>query len=303
MSKSISDSIKARLLNKAKQRGEEFELYLVRYVCERFLFRLGNSSYKSDCTLKGAGLLAVWMDDPYRATRDVDLLARGDSDEAAVRRVIEEVCQVKCLEDGLVFDTSTLVVDPIREGQSYAGQRSVLRAYLGSAKIKLQVDIGFGDSMASGPETASIPTLLEHLPAPVVQVYPKVCTIAEKFEAMVQLGRRTSRMKDFHDLWAISDSFDFDGADLRSAIEQCFERRRTPWREQVPDVLTEEFYADDSLAARWQAYLNKGQFRLAPPNNFRQIGRRIQSFLGPIRVCILAREGFQGAWSKAGPWQ
>jgi len=90
---------------------------------------------------------------------------------------------VKCEQDGLGFDTSTLVVDPIREGQSYVGQRAVLRAYLGSAKTKLQVDIGFGDSMASGPETASIPTLLDGLPAPVVQVYPQVCTIAEKFEA------------------------------------------------------------------------------------------------------------------------
>ncbi len=109
-------------------------------------------------------------------------------------------------------------------------------------------------------------------------------------------------MKDFHDVWAISDSFDFDGADLRSAIEQCFERRRTIWREQVPDALTEEFYLDESLVARWQAYLNKGQFRLAPPSEFQQIGHRIRSFLAPIRLSIVAGQEFSGTWTKGGRW-
>ena len=68
MSPDIAASIKARLLNRARETGEEFELFLVRYACERFLYRLGTSALRERCILKGAGLLVLWMDDPYRAT-------------------------------------------------------------------------------------------------------------------------------------------------------------------------------------------------------------------------------------------
>ena len=80
MSPNVPASIKARLLNKAKVKGEEFELFLVRYACERFLYRLGASLLRERCVLKGAGLLTLWMNDPYRATRDLDLLAFGSND-------------------------------------------------------------------------------------------------------------------------------------------------------------------------------------------------------------------------------
>ncbi len=101
MSPDVPASIKARLLNRAKQRGEELELFLVRYACERFLYRLGASALRDQCILKGAGLLTLWMDDPYRSTRDVDLLAFGPSDEASIRVAMKTICAVPCPEDGL----------------------------------------------------------------------------------------------------------------------------------------------------------------------------------------------------------
>ena len=302
MKQSITDSIKARLLNASRQRGEEFELYLVRYVCERFLYRLGESEHRERCTLKGASLLALWMEDPYRATRDVDLLALGGSDNSAVRKVMEEICKINCEQDGLVFDISTLKVSPIRESQSYSGQRATIRVQLGSARVRLQVDIGFGDSMSPGPEVVAIPPMLNHLPVPTVQAYPKVCSIAEKFEAMVTLGRRTSRMKDFHDIWALSESFSFDGLELQSALRQCFERRNTDWVYHLPDVLIEGFYRSESLATRWRAYIRKGSFRQAPPPEFVLIGERVLLLFLPIRHSVLNGAEFQALWRKQGPW-
>ena len=70
MSTGAAASIRARLLNRAKSEGTEFQLYLVRYACERFLYRLGASAARDQCILKGASLLAIWMEEPYRATRD-----------------------------------------------------------------------------------------------------------------------------------------------------------------------------------------------------------------------------------------
>ena len=64
MSSNIADSIKARLLNETRGGGTEFELFLVRYACERFLYRLGESAIRDRCILKGATLLALWMREP-----------------------------------------------------------------------------------------------------------------------------------------------------------------------------------------------------------------------------------------------
>ena len=165
----------------------------------------------------GATLPALWMEEPYRATRDIDLLATGENDGEAVRGVMTTICNVPCPEDGLFFDLETLRVSSIRDRQRYDGQRAKLVAYLGQTRIHVQVDFGFGDVVTPGPEEKRLPTLIDGVPAPVLQVYLQVTTIAEKFESMVQLGTGNSRMKDFYDIWALSEAFVFDGAELQEA--------------------------------------------------------------------------------------
>ena len=302
MRPNVADSIKARLLSKAKEDGTEFELFLVRYACERFLYRLGVSEVREKCILKGATLLALWMKEPYRATRDIDLLAFGENDEETVRMIVSTVCAVPCKEDGIVFDLDTLKVSPIREDQLYQGQRVNLRARLGTAQIAVQVDFGFGNAVTPTVDFARLPTLLGGVPAPSLQTYPRVATIAEKFEAMVQLGTRNSRMKDFYDVWALSEAFEFDGAKLREAVQSCFERRGTAWSQEVPEVLTPAFYSETHLQDRWQSYEQGGQLLRSPPSAFEEIGGRIQSFLRPVRDSILAGESFELHWPPGGFW-
>lgn len=299
----MADSIKARLLNEARGGGTEFELFLVRYACERFLYRLGESAVRDRCILKGATLLALWMKEPYRATRDIDLLAFGESDEETVRTIIKAVCSVPCQEDGITFDLATLRVSPIRDNQRYQGQRANLRARLGTARIAVQVDFGFGNAVTPVVDEEELPTLIGGVPAPLVRTYPRVATIAEKFETMVQLGIRNSRMKDFYDVWALSETFAFDGAELREAVERCFERRRTAWGQAVPEALTSAFYSEVDLQGRWQSYGQDGQLLSSPPSAFEEIGSRIQLFMAPIRESILNGQTFEMHWPAGGPWQ
>ena len=84
-----------------------------------------------------------------------------------------------------------------------------------------------------------LPILIGGVPAPLVRTYPRVATIAEKFETMVQWGTGNGRMKDFYDIWALSETFAFDGAELREAVERCFERRETAWSQAIPEALTQ----------------------------------------------------------------
>ena len=93
MSPDVAASVRARLLNRARAGGEEFELTLTRFAAERLLFRLGASAARERCILKGACLLSVWLPNPYRATRDVDVLASGPTDDGAIRSLVSEICR------------------------------------------------------------------------------------------------------------------------------------------------------------------------------------------------------------------
>ena len=303
MTTNVTASIRTRLLNKARIEQTEFQLFLDRYGCERFLYRLGQSEVRDQCILKGASLLALWMDEPYRATRDIDLLAFGENDEATVRDIITTICNVTCPEDGIDLDISTLKVSAIREGNRYGGQRAALTAFLGTAKCNVQVDFGFGDVVVPGPEEARLPTLIDSVPAPFLRTYPQVSSIAEKFESMVQLGIGNSRMKDFYDVWALSETFAFDGPELQEAVARCFERRSTPWSTEIPEALTPAYYSNPQVQDYWTAYGQRGGLFNPPPSTFEVVGDRIRSFLGPVRDSILAGESFETTWLPRGPWQ
>lgn len=303
MSPNVPASIKARLLNGARARNEEFQRTLARYAAERLIYRIGASHVRDRFVLKGAGLLVVWLRDPHRATRDVDVLSFGASDEASVRALVEEICAVSCPEDGISFDAGRATVEDIRGGEEYVGKRMRLVALLGTARIPLQVDIGFGDALALPAEETVYPVLLDDLPAPRIRAYPREASIAEKFHAMVLLDVQNSRMKDFHDIWAFAGAFAFEGAKLRSTVAACFERRRTPWMTEAPRVLTPGFYQLPDLADRWQSYLRAGTILVLPPAQFDVIGERIIRFLGPVRESLAAGEAFSWNWRPGGPWR
>jgi len=303
MSPDVAASVKARLLARAKAQREEFERTLVRFAAERLLYRLGVSPARERCILKGASLLAVWIPDPYRATRDVDVLSFGSQDDAAIRALVEEVCAVPCPEDGLRFDLSEMVVEETRGPEEYPGKRTRFRAFLGTARINVQMDFGFGDALVAGPEEIAYPTMLNGLPAPRLRAYPREASVAEKFETMVSLDTRNSRMKDFHDVWALSTAFAFTGLTLQRATAACFERRGTPWTDGVPRALTPAFYQTTEIEARWRSYLAAGAVLVPPPAQFDVIGERIMRFLGPVRDSTIEGLSFMSTWEPGGPWR
>ena len=303
MSPNAATSIRARLLNKAKSEGTEFQHFLVRYACERFLYRLGVSGERDRYILKGASLHAVWMGDPFRATRDIDFLAFAENGEEAVRGLMKAICNISCPEDEVTFDLDTLQISTIRDSQKYSGQRAKFRAFLGTARIGIQADFGFGDVVTPGPEEVRIPTILENLPAPFLFAYPQISTIAEKFESMVHLGIRNSRMKDFHDIWMLSETFAYDGVGLQQAIVRCFDRRGSVWAFETPEALTPSFFANAERLANWNGYRHLVNLSNTPPPPFEAIGCRIQSFLAPVRASILSGKPFEMHWPAGGPWQ
>jgi hypothetical protein len=72
--RNVAASVRQRLLNLSRERGEDFGLILTRYALERVMYRLSWRTHREQFVLKGAMLFALWGDEPHRPTRDLDLL-------------------------------------------------------------------------------------------------------------------------------------------------------------------------------------------------------------------------------------
>ncbi len=161
--KDVVSSVRTKLLQLAKQRGDDFQLVLLRYVNERLLYRLSTSTHANRFVLKGAALFTVWTGQPHRATRDLDLLGFGDSTEGNLREVFTDVPTMTPEDDGVDFDPQSLEVGPIRENQEYGGVRLTLAAHVAEAKVRVQVDVGFGDAITPDAIEIEFPALLSYL--------------------------------------------------------------------------------------------------------------------------------------------
>lgn len=287
-------SIRQKLLNLSIQRKLDYNLVLIWYSAERLLYRLSRSKYSDRYILKGAMLFAVWSRQTFRPTKDVDLLGYGDFSQAYLKSVFSEIIQTECEEDGLVFLSESLDVRPIREEQEYGGQRISLLALLGNARIRLQIDVGFGDAITPTPQKIQYPTFLE-MPEPTILAYSKETVIAEKLHALTVLGLTTSRMKDIYDLWVLSRQYEFDGNLLAQAIRATFERRKTSVPARLPLALTEEFYRDRVILARWNAFIGKTELNYVE-KNLESVVRHLGIFFGELLASCSDNEVFDRVW-------
>lgn len=297
--KNVGTSVRTKLLQLAKQRGDDFQLVLLRYVNERLLYRLAISTHANRFVLKGAALFTVWTGKPHRATRDVDLLGFGDSSEGNLREVFNDVATMQTVDDGVVFDASSLEIGPIRADQEYGGIRVTLTAHLAEAKVRVQIDVGFGDAITPEAIEIDFPTLLS-FPAPRLRAYPRETVIAEKLDAMVQLGLANSRMKDFYDLRLLSELFDFDGELLVKAIQATFTRRGTPVPDELPVALSPLFVGDSSKAKQWSAFASKSG--AGDVGDFASVMEHVAKFVTEPLKHARTNASWKGTWAKGGPW-
>lgn len=251
-------SVHARLLNRARERGEDYNLILTRYAIERFLYRLSLVPARDAYWLKGALLFDLWFEVPHRPTRDADFLGFGPADVEALAGTMREICGIAA-DDGMVFDPASITIEEIREDARYGGLRVKLLGRLGNARCTVQLDVGYGDAVTPGPEESVYPTLLDDQPPPRLRVYPRATVVAEKLEAMVSLGMANSRMKDYFDLRALAREGVLEARLLGEAIAATFQRRGTALPVNVPLGLSDEFARDTTKRAQWKAFLGKNR--------------------------------------------
>jgi predicted nucleotidyltransferase component of viral defense system len=263
MTTNLGASIRARLLNKAKADGVDFNQILVRFALERFLYRISQSAHSEFYVLKGALLFTLWYDMPHRSTRDADLLGFGESNLNTVRETFREIASLE-VEDGIVFEPTSVTVEEIRKEAGYAGVRVLISATLDGARCKTQIDIGYGDAVTPSPIQASYPTLIEDLPAPKLRTYPIYTVVAEKFHAIALFGMANTRLKDYFDLYVIFSRENLNAMTLVQAINATFMRRGMDIPKSMPVGLTDDFAMDTSRQAIWNTFVRKNDLVATP---------------------------------------
>jgi hypothetical protein len=161
----IAASVRQRLLNKARQTNRPFSELAQYFAMERFLYRLSKSSYADKFILKGALMLPVWKAPLARPTMDIDMLGQIDNSIEVIVDVIRSICNQYVEPDGITFDADGVGGERITEDADYEGVRIKFRGTLGTVRISMQVDIGFGDVVVPPATPVVYPTILD-LPKP-----------------------------------------------------------------------------------------------------------------------------------------
>jgi hypothetical protein len=137
--RNLAASVRARLLNKARVDGVDFQLLLTRYGLERLLYRMSVSRERDNFLLKGALLFDLWYDVPLRPTRDIDLLGFGLAETPLLVAAFEGICAIQ-VDDGMVFDVASIRAEEIRKEANYEGIRLTLTGTVDGARCPVQIE-------------------------------------------------------------------------------------------------------------------------------------------------------------------
>ncbi|MDQ0360955.1 putative nucleotidyltransferase component of viral defense system [Breznakia pachnodae] len=267
---------------------------LTLYGLERTIYRISISDYRNNFTLKGGVFLyAIFDGDFIRATSDIDLLGNNmNRNLKKVQSVFEHIFSMK-VDDALKYDLKTIKITKITEFKDYHGVNISIFTYLNRTKIRVSIDIGFGDIIYPKRKLMDYPVLID-MEVPKLYVYSIESVIAEKFDAIVSLGHLNSRLKDFYDIYILARAYDFIGNDLKIAIVETFNHRGTKLDNIV--AFENEFIEDSTRNKRWNSFVRKKKAMVIV--DFSMAMDLIKRFLEPVVIAIVNDEEMTTTWNQ-----
>ena len=297
--KNVAASVDQRLRNLSAQDQLVLDDVRIRYVTERFLYRLSLSPYKNDYVLKGAFMLQTMAESLYRPTRDVDLQGYVHVEPQAAAGHFRDVLEqdTSAPSDGPRFVQESIRVESLH---GVVGYRLKVEARLGPSRYTMQADIAYGDRPTPAPVERTIPSLL-NLPAPVLLCYRVETSLAEKFHAVVSHGDQNTRMKDYFDFWYVANQLPVSGPDLAAALRAVFDNRNKPLPAATPVGLTDGFAQNKQ--PDWTKFRAKLRGVERGPEDLSDLVKEIRAFFMPVVRVAETDPEFRGRWdADRGRW-
>ena len=264
MSKDITNygkSIRDKILNVSRANNLLFQTLVTQYFQERLMYRLSISRYRDNFFLKGGALMYAYEKYAARPTLDIDFLgANISNDEENIISIFREICSLVCEEDGVSYEVDSIKAKRITEFKDYHGFRLSLNVSLDTVRQQMTMDIGFGDIVTPRPINLEYPVIIDSLPHPTLLAYSIETVMAEKLHAIIELADRSSRMKDYYDLFQLLSNHSYDPDILQEAITATFNNRHTPYHDTM--VFQPDYYYNSRLEVQWKAFIKRMKLEL-----------------------------------------
>lgn len=288
--RNIPVSVLAKIKNQAIKEGISNQMGQQLFLQEEFLRKLSLSKYRDNMILKGGMFIYTLTDFESRPTKDIDFMMRRLSNECDnIKRIMEEICEIDTNNDYIqlkVIDTEKITLT-----NKYPGVKTKLQGQIGTVRVPFSIDIGIDDVIWPEPVIRKIKTRLKDFTEPEVLTYSVESTIAEKFDAILRLMEETSRMKDFYDIFYLSNIFGYNGIILYEAIKKTTNHRNRAINNDSMERI-KAFKNNQKMLAMWDNY-EPAKVSGLP---FSQAIDRIEVFIGPIYAALLAEGSFTGHW-------
>ncbi|MFI3170182.1 MAG: nucleotidyl transferase AbiEii/AbiGii toxin family protein [Faecalibacterium sp.] len=295
----IAASILAKLKNKAAQSGRSYQLCMQLFCQEEFLRRVGKSRYRNNLVLKGGLFLYSITNFESRVTADVDFLLRHQPNTPErLQAILDDIIAIDTGNDFISFEVKS--ISPIAVAKKYTGISATMVARIKNTRTPFSIDFGVGDVIVPQQETRTLPTQLAEFEAPVLQTYSIETVVAEKIDAILSLMEFSSRMKDYYDLYYLSQQFDFDGDILTQALRKTFENREHHFtQDQFEQIM--HCNTDEGMQKKWVAFQKKLD---AETEDFATVLHTIHHFLAEPFSAVMQEATFAKQWvADTSNWQ
>ena len=273
-----AQSVKDKLKTIAKQRNVDFNLVMRFYMYDRFMERLVTSKYKNNFILKGGFYLSKLFGIDNRNTIDIaTAIQNTELDKENIKNIINEILNIDT-NDNVIFLLEEIT--PIREEDEYGGLRVTVIFKLDNIKDKFHIDIATGDPIYPGPKYYNYQTLINNKEYKVL-TYSIETILAEKIETILSKLEKSSRMKDYYDIYMIY-KFEFERINknnLKIAIEKTFKKRNF---NQNPIKNIEIIKSSEILKIKWKSYTLKNKY--AKNIDFNETIKCLEQFIKIIDV-------------------
>ncbi|WP_216895081.1 nucleotidyl transferase AbiEii/AbiGii toxin family protein [Nocardia alni] len=252
---------------------------MLEYLLERFLYRISvHPLGQQHFVLKGGLLLAQFG--ARRVTRDIDILGRAfPGEEEEIIRRITQIAGTD-VDDGVIFESDTLTTVPIRQDDEYHGLRLAMNATLSRARLKLQLDVSFGDPITPSPARIEYPQCLTAATFSLYG-YPIATVIAEKLSTAIALGDLNTRDRDYADLHQLITRHQLDGNELTTALHNTASHRGIQLR-SLTDAISDLPVRRQAPYTAWRR--RQGEAGKNYPDNFTDLVATVIGFADLLTV-------------------
>lgn len=249
--------LKAKIRNLSGGDNDRARVLIRNFVMERFLERVAFSKYRNNFILKGGMLVAAVVGLETRATMDIDTTVKSlPLTMENARKVVEDIIQID-VPDGMSFAITK--VSDIMEGHDYPGIRFMLEASLEKLRQTIKIDISTGDVITPQAVEYSYKLMFDDRSISI-WTYNLETLLGEKLETIMARETANTRMRDFYDIYILTEQETIDYEVLHDAFMATSIKRETT--QMIPrfDSILDAVKADSVMREMWEKYRQDNYF-------------------------------------------